>query len=160
MSGMNEFVKQLSAKGLRFGIVVSRFNSEITGRLLDAAVRTLHERGAAKKNVVVVQVPGAFELPLAAQRMAASKKFDALITLGCVIRGGTPHFDYVAGECARGIMDVALQHGLPVAFGVLTTDNVEQAEARSQVDGDNKGIDAALSAIETLHALRPYKARK
>lgn len=160
MSGMNEFKGAMSAKGLRFGIVVSRFNSAITERLLDAALRTLRERGAAQKNVAVVRVPGAFELPLAARRMAASKKFDAIVALGCVIRGGTPHFEYVAGECARGIMNVALQYDLPIAFGVLTTDDVAQADARSQVAGDNKGVDAAMSAIETVHALRAYKSKK
>lgn len=160
MSGMNAFEGTLSAKGLRFGIAVSRFNSEITERLLKGALDTLRARGAAQKNVAVVHVPGAFELPLVAKRMAASKKFDAIIALGCVIRGGTPHFEFVAGECARGIAGVALQYDLPVAFGVLTTDNVQQADARSQSDGDNKGIDAALSAIETLHALRGYKAKK
>jgi 6,7-dimethyl-8-ribityllumazine synthase len=160
MSGMNEFKGAVSAKGLRFGIVVSRFNADVTGRLLDAALRTLAERGAARKNVEVVHVPGAFELPLAARRMAASRKFDAIIALGCVIRGGTPHFEYVAGECARGIMDVALHYDLPVAFGVLTTDDAAQADARSQVAGDNKGVDAALSALETLHALRAYRAKK
>jgi 6,7-dimethyl-8-ribityllumazine synthase len=157
---MNEFKGAMSAKGLRFGIVVSRFNSAITERLLDAALRTLRERGAAQKNVAVVRVPGAFELPLAARRMAASKKFDAIVALGCVIRGGTPHFEYVAGECARGIMNVALQYDLPIAFGVLTTDDVAQADARSQVAGDNKGVDAAMSAIETVHALRAYKSKK
>ncbi len=160
MSGMNEFLDGLSAKGLRFGIVVSRFNTDITARLLDAALRALNERGAAKKNVTVVRVPGAFELPLAAKRLAASKKFDAIIALGCVIRGGTPHFEYVAGECARGIMNVALQYDLPVAFGVLTTDTVEQADARSQAQGDNKGVDAAMSALETIHALRGFKSKK
>jgi 6,7-dimethyl-8-ribityllumazine synthase len=132
------------ASGLRFAIVVARFNSEITERLLDGARKALEEAGAAGWEVF--WVPGSFELPLAAKRLA--KKYDAIVAVGAVIRGETPHFDYVAGEAARGLQQVALETGVPVAFGVLTTDTYEQAAARAGGDHGNKGYDAAMTAIE------------
>jgi len=132
------------ARGLRFAIVVARFNSNITGKLLEGAQRALRE--AAATLVDVFYVPGAFELPLAAKHLAES--YDAIVALGAVIRGATPHFDYVAGEAARGLQQAALDMGVPVAFGVLTTDTVEQAEERAGGSHGNKGHDAAMTAIE------------
>jgi 6,7-dimethyl-8-ribityllumazine synthase len=132
------------ARGLRFAIVVARFNSNITAKLLEGAQKALHDASAAVADVYYV--PGAFELPLAAKHLAES--YDAIVALGAVIRGGTPHFDYVAGEAARGLMRAALDTGVPVAFGVLTTDTVEQAEERAGGSHGNKGFDAAKTAIE------------
>jgi 6,7-dimethyl-8-ribityllumazine synthase len=132
------------ARGLKFAVVVARFNAAITEKLLEGARQALAEAGAAA--VEVFYVPGAFELPLAAQRLV--KTHDAVIALGAVIRGETPHFDYVAGEAARGLQQVALEHDVPVAFGVLTTDTYEQAEARAGGSHGNKGYDAAMTAIE------------
>ncbi len=137
---------RVDARGLNFAVVVARYNREITGKLLAGARAALRETGAAQ--VDVFDVPGAFELPLAAQRLARRGGYDAIVALGCVIRGDTPHFDYVAGEAARGLQAVALETGLPVAFGVLTTDNAEQAEARAGGAVGNKGYDAAMTAIE------------
>ena len=134
--------------GQRFGIVVGRFNDFITERLLQGAVTVLKGRGAEEGAIRVAWVPGAFEIPLAVQKMAQSDDFDAVIALGCVIRGGTPHFEYVAGECASGISRVMLQTGTPVSFGVLTVDNIEQAIERAGGKAGNKGAEAALSAIE------------
>ena len=134
------------ARGLKFAIVVARFNSNITGKLLEGAVDALTKSNAA--GYTVFSVPGAFELPLAAKKLARRGGYDAIIALGAVIRGDTPHFDYVAGEAARGLQDVALDTGVPVIFGVLTTDNLEQAEARAGGELGNKGYDAAMTAIE------------
>jgi 6,7-dimethyl-8-ribityllumazine synthase len=142
------------AHGLRFGIAAARFNDFIVDRLLTGAVETLLKHGVAPADIVVARVPGAFELPLALERMAASGKHDGLIALGCVIRGATPHFDYVAGAASNGIGTVALEHGLPVGFGVLTVDTVEQAVERAGTKGGNKGSDAALTAIEMVTLLR------
>lgn len=138
----------------RFAIVVSRFNSFIVESLLAGALDALKRHGAKDEMIQVVRVPGAFEMPLAAQRLAASKNFDAIIALGAVIRGGTPHFDYVAGECTKGLAQVSLQYGVPVAFGVLTTDTIEQAIERAGTKAGNKGAEAALSAIEMVSLLR------
>jgi 6,7-dimethyl-8-ribityllumazine synthase len=132
------------AHGLRFAIVVARFNSNITGKLLEGARQALQE--ATAQTVDVFYVPGAFELPLAAKHLAES--YDAIVALGAVIRGETPHFDYVAGEAARGLQQVALETGVPVSFGVLTTDTLEQAEARAGGSHGNKGHDAAMTAVE------------
>jgi len=134
------------ARGLKFAIVVARFNSEITGKLLDGARHALGQ--ASAERFEVFYVPGSFELPLAAKMIALKQDYDAIIALGAVIRGETPHFDYVAGEAARGLQQVALEFGLPVAFGVLTTNTLEQAEARAGGSAGNKGFDAAMSAIE------------
>lgn len=139
---------------MKIGIVASRFNGFIVEQLLEGALDALKRNGIANSEVPVIWVPGAFELPLAAEQMAASGEVDAIIALGAVIRGETPHFDYVAGECARGIREASQRHRMPVAFGVLTTDNVEQALARAGSGDGNKGFDAAQAAIETLKALR------
>lgn len=139
---------QLIAKGKRFALIVSRFNDFISKRLLEAAMDTLIRHGASKDDLEVVWVPGAFEIALAASRMAKNKKYDALICLGAIIRGSTPHFDYIANETAKGIAHVNLASGKPVAFGVITADNLEQAIERAGTKQGNKGKDAALSAIE------------
>lgn len=144
---------KLDAKGYRFGIIVSRFNSFISDRLLEGALDTLTRHGADEKNIQIVKVPGAFEIPLMAKKMAASDKFDAVICLGAVIRGGTPHFEYVCAEVTKGIAHVSLDAGLPVAFGVLTTDSVEQAIERAGTKAGNKGVEATMSAIEMVNLL-------
>jgi 6,7-dimethyl-8-ribityllumazine synthase len=143
-----------SARGVRFGVVAARFNEFIVDRLLDAAVSTLIKHGAEPADIEVLRVPGAFELPLALKKMAASRKHDALIALGCVIRGATPHFDYVAGEAASGIGRVALEHEVPIGFGLLTVDTIEQAVERAGTKAGNKGADAALTAIEMATLFR------
>ncbi len=143
----------LEAKNYRFGIIVSRFNSFISDRLLEGAIDTLVRHGADKEQLAIVKAPGAFELPLVAKKMADSKKYDALICLGAVIRGGTPHFEYVSSEMTKGIASVSLQSGLPIAFGVLTTDSVEQAIERAGTKAGNKGVEAAMSAIEMVNLL-------
>lgn len=144
----------LSAGGLRFGLVVSRFNSFICDRLVEGAVDALVRHGADAGQIDIAKVPGAFELPLAAQRMAQSGRYDALICLGAVIRGSTPHFDYVAAEVSKGLASVGLASGLPVAFGVLTTDNIEQAIERAGTKAGNKGFEAAVTAIEMVNFLK------
>ncbi len=144
---------KLDAKGLRFGLVVSRFNSFIVDRLVEGALDTLVRHGAEETNLTVVKVPGAFELPLVAKKMAGSGKYDALICLGAVIRGGTPHFEYVSSEMTKGIASASLESGLPIAFGVLTTDSVEQAIERAGTKAGNKGVEAAMSAIEMVNLL-------
>jgi len=144
----------LAADGLRFGLVVSRFNSFICDRLVEGAVDALVRHGADAGRIDIAKVPGAFELPLAAQRMAQSGRYDALICLGAVIRGSTPHFDYVAAEVSKGLASVGLASGLPVAFGVLTTDNIEQAIERAGTKAGNKGFEAAVTAIEMVNFLK------
>jgi 6,7-dimethyl-8-ribityllumazine synthase len=143
-----------SARGLRFGIVASRFNDFIVDRLLDAAVDTLTKHGVAPGDIEVVRVPGAFETPLAIKKLATSRRYQALIALGCVIRGATAHFDYVAGEASRGISHVSLTEEIPVGFGILTVDTIEQAIERAGTKGGNKGVDAALAAIQMANVLR------
>ena len=142
------------ARGMRVAIVAARFNDFIVGPLLKGAVGLLQEHGAEERSIKVLHVPGAFELPLVAQKLAKSRHYDAVIALGAVVRGDTPHFDYVAGECAAGLMRVSLDTGLPVIFGVLTTDTVEQATDRAGGKHGNKGADAALTAIEMVALLR------
>jgi 6,7-dimethyl-8-ribityllumazine synthase len=144
----------LDAKGLRFGIIVSRFNSFIGERLLEGAVDALVRHGGDDKNIHVTRVPGAFEIPLAAKKMAGSGNYDALICLGAVIRGSTPHFDYVASEVSKGVATVSLESGVPIAFGVLTTDTIEQAVERAGTKAGNKGFEAAVTAIETANLLK------
>ncbi|TRO82619.1 6,7-dimethyl-8-ribityllumazine synthase [Desulfuromonas acetexigens] len=144
----------LDAGGLRFGLVVSRFNSFICDRLVEGAVDALVRHGADAGQIDIAKVPGAFELPLAAQRLAQSGRYDALICLGAVIRGSTPHFDYVAAEVSKGLASVGLASGLPVAFGVLTTDNIEQAIERAGTKAGNKGFEAAVTAIEMVNFLK------
>jgi 6,7-dimethyl-8-ribityllumazine synthase len=137
--------------GARFAIVAARFNELIVERLVAGAIDTLARHGVPDANIVLVRAPGAFELPIVCQRLAASGKVDAVIALGCVIRGATPHFEYVAGEAAKGCGQVATGTGVPVAFGVLTTENIEQAIERAGTKAGNKGIDAALTAIEMVN---------
>jgi 6,7-dimethyl-8-ribityllumazine synthase len=152
---MPKFIEgKLDAGGLRFGIIVGRFNSFISERLLEGALDALTRHGAADKGIDVARVPGAFEIPLAAQKMAATGKYDAIICLGAVIRGSTPHFDYVASEVSKGIAHVSLATGVPVAFGVLTTDTIEQAVERAGTKAGNKGFDAAMTAIETANLFK------
>ena len=152
---MPRFIEgKLDASGLRFGIIVGRFNSFISERLLEGALDALTRHGAADKGIDVARVPGAFEIPLAAQKMAASGKYDAIICLGAVIRGSTPHFDYVSAEVSKGIAHVSLDSGVPVAFGVLTTDTIEQAVERAGTKAGNKGFDAAMTAIETANLFK------
>ncbi len=139
---------QLSASGKRFGIVVSRFNSFITERLLEGAMDTLLRHAANEEKITVVRVPGSFEIPLVLKKMAISGSYDALIALSAVIRGDTPHFDYVAAEASKGIAHVSLETGCPIAFGVLTTNTIEQAIERAGTKAGNKGSDAAMTAIE------------
>lgn len=139
---------QFTADGQRFAIVVSRFNEFITSRLLAGAQDALQRHGCKDDDITIAHVPGAFEIPFIAKKLADSRAFDAVICLGCVIRGQTPHFDYVAGESAKGIAQVALTSGIPTVYGVLTTDTLEQAIDRAGAKAGNKGYDAALSAIE------------
>jgi 6,7-dimethyl-8-ribityllumazine synthase len=144
----------LAVRDARFVLVVSRFNSFIVESLVAGAIDTLKRHGAADADIHLVRVPGAFELPLVAQRLATAGRYDAVIALGAVIRGGTPHFEYVAGECIKGLATVAAQHNVPVAFGVLTVDTIEQAIERAGTKAGNKGVEAALSAIEMVSLLR------
>jgi 6,7-dimethyl-8-ribityllumazine synthase len=138
----------------KYAILVGRFNSFVVESLLQGSIDTLKRHGVSDDNITVVRAPGAWELPLVAKKLAVSQKFDAIIALGAVIRGGTPHFDYVAGECAKGLGVVGLDAGIPVAFGVLTTDSIEQAIERSGTKAGNKGVDAAMTAIEMLSLLK------
>lgn len=144
----NVYEGQCNASGLKFGIVVSRFNNFITEKLLDGALDALRRHGADDGNIDVFWVPGSFEIPSVARRLAQSEKYDALICLGCVIRGATPHFDYIAGQCASGIAQVGCETGVPTIFGVLTTDTLEQAIERAGTKAGNKGSDAAMAAME------------
>ena len=146
--------EQISAAGLRFAIVVSRWHGDLTSRLAKAAVDALKARGADDASIKTFRVPGAFELPLACLKAAESDRFEAVIALGVVIRGETPHFDYVAGQAAFGIMQAGLQSGVPVMFGVITANTVDEAKARAGEGIDNKGHEAALSAIEMVSELR------
>jgi 6,7-dimethyl-8-ribityllumazine synthase len=145
---------QLSARGLKAALVVSRFNGFLTERLLEGALDALRRHGAEEDHLVIVRTPGAFELPLAAKKLAESGRYEAIVALGAVIRGATPHFEYVAGEVAKGLAQVSLTTGLPVAFGVLTCDTIEQAVERAGTKAGNKGFDAALSAMEMVSLLR------
>jgi 6,7-dimethyl-8-ribityllumazine synthase len=145
---------QLSAAGLKFAIVVSRFNSFITERLLGGALDALTRTGANPDDVDIVKVPGSWELPVAAREIANQKRHHAIIALSCVIRGETPHFDYIAGEVAKGLSQIAGESGVPVAFGVLTTNTLEQAIDRAGAKSGNKGFDAAMSAVEMANLMR------
>jgi len=145
---------RLIATGMKFGIAVSRFNDFIGGRLLDGALDALMRSGAEEKDIQIYRVPGAFELPLVAKKLAGSKRFDAVICLGAVIRGATPHFEYVSAEVSKGIANVGLELGVPISFGVLTTDTIEQAIERAGAKAGNKGWDAAMAAIEMVDLLR------
>ena len=145
---------QLNASGLKFGIIVSRFNSFISEHLLEGALDTLRRHGADEDSITIVRVPGAFEIPLAAQRLAGQDDYNALICLGAVIRGSTAHFEYVSAEVTKGIAAVSLAKDLPVAFGILTTDSIEQAIERAGTKAGNKGADAAATAIEMADLFR------
>ena len=145
---------ELQAKGLRFVIIVSRFNDFITGKLLDGAVDALLRHGAKEEDIAVVKVPGAFEIPLTAKRVVAKGTYDAVICLGTVIRGATPHFDYVAAEVSKGVASASMETGVPMAFGVLTTDTIEQAVERAGTKSGNKGFDAAMTAIEMAQVFK------
>jgi len=145
---------QLSAEGFKFGIIVSRFNDFISSRLVEGAMDALVRHGATEEQVSVIKVPGAFEIPLTAKKLAESGRYDAVICLGAVIRGSTPHFDYVAAEVSKGIANVALESRIPVTFGVLTTDNLEQAIERAGSKSGNKGYDGAMAAIEMVNLFK------
>ena len=154
MIGIQELEGQLTIRGARIALLVSRFNSFIVDSLLNGAIDTLKRHGAEDRELQIVRVPGAYEMPIAAKRLAASQRYDAIIALGAVIRGGTPHFEYVAGVCTKWLSQVSLQHDIPIAFGVLTVDNIEQAIERAGTKSGNKGAEAALSAIEMINLLR------
>jgi 6,7-dimethyl-8-ribityllumazine synthase len=145
---------EYTVAGARVGVVASRFNQDIVDRLLEGALETLSRHGIRERDLMVVRVPGAFEIPLTAQRLAASGRIDAVLAIGAVVRGETSHFDYVAGECARGVAEVSLKHDLPVIFGVVTADNHAQAMARAGGAHGNKGREAALAALEMITLLR------
>ena len=138
----------------RFCLVAARFNSFLVESLVDGAIDTLRRHGAEDEAITLVRVPGAFEMPVALEKIATKGQYDAIIALGAVIRGGTPHFDYVAGECVKGMSQVSLRHGVPIAFGVLTVDTIEQAIERAGTKAGNKGAEATLSAIEMVNLLR------
>ncbi len=144
----------LLVRDARFVIVATRFNGFIVDSLLKGALRCLRQHGATDADIEIVRVPGAFEMPVVVDKLAASRKFDGIIALGAVIRGGTPHFDYVAGECVRGISAAGRKHGIPIGFGVLTVDSIEQAIERAGTKAGNKGEEAALAIIETVNLLR------
>ena len=144
----------LMVRDAHFVIVATRFNEFIVDSLLKGALRCLRQHGATDADIEIVRVPGAFEMPVVVDKLAASRKFDGIIALGAVIRGGTPHFDYVAGECVRGISAAGRKHGIPIGFGVLTVDTIEQAIERAGTKAGNKGEEAALAIIETVNLLR------
>jgi 6,7-dimethyl-8-ribityllumazine synthase len=147
-----------AGQGMRIAIVAARFNRFIVEQLLEGALDALERHGVADEDRALVWVPGAYEIPLVADQVAASGRYDAVIALGAVIRGGTPHFDFVAGECAGGLTRVALDRGVPVTFGVLTTDDVEQAVERAATDAGNKGFDVAMAALEMVQTRRALAA--
>ncbi len=148
MANLKVINSNLIAKGKRFGVIVSRFNEFVSSKLLEGAVDTLTKHGVKDEEISVVWVPGSFEIPMVARRMAGSKKYDAIICLGTIIRGETPHFDFVAGEAAKGIATVGMQSDIPCIFGVITADNLEQALDRAGTKSGNKGRDAAMTALE------------
>ena len=154
MSTVKTVEGELIIRGARFCIIAARFNSFVVESLVEGAIDALQRHGAETKDIELVRVPGAFEMPLAAQRIAAKKGYDAIIALGAVIRGGTPHFEYVAGECTKGLATVSMQHDVPIAFGVLTVDTIEQAIERAGTKAGNKGVEAAMSAIEMVNLLK------
>ena len=154
MQGIKTTEGDRIVRDLRFAIVASRFNDFIVESLLKASVHCLRQHGAADADIEILRVPGAWELPLAVSRLAASRRVDGIVALGAVIRGGTPHFDYVAGECVRGIAAAAQTHGVPVGFGILTVDTVEQAIERAGTKAGNKGEEATLAVIEMVNLLR------
>ena len=154
MTDVTKLEGEFRAEGARFAVVVSRFNSFVVENLLTGAMDALTRHGVARSDITVVRVPGAWEIPLTAQRLAATRRFDAIVAVGAVIRGGTPHFEYVAGETVKGLAQVTLAHGVPIGFGVLTVDSIEQAIERAGTKAGNKGAEAALSAMEMVSLLR------
>ncbi len=158
MTHITRFSGDFSAQGMKIGIVAGRFNDFIVEHLISGAVDCLLRHGAKKSDIELAYVPGAVEIPLAVQRMGKTGKYDAIIALGAVIRGGTPHFEYVAGECAKGLGQLALQLDIPVAFGVLTVDTIEQAIERAGTKAGNKGAEAAMSTIEMVNVLRQIES--
>jgi 6,7-dimethyl-8-ribityllumazine synthase len=158
MSQIRTIEGELAAGGARYALLASRFNSFIVEHLVQGALDTLRRHGASDDAIEIVRVPGAFELPLAAQRLAASHRYQAVIALGAVIRGSTPHFEYIAGACVRGLADIALQSRIPVVCGVLTVDTIEQAIERAGTKAGNKGAEAALSAIEMVTLLHKLES--
>ena len=150
MSDLRPIEGDFNPRDARFAIVVARWNGEITENLLNGALRAFERQGIPENKLQVVRVPGAFELPLTAKKLAEAGQVDAVLTLGCVIRGGTPHFEYVCSECARGVGEAGLTTGVPIAFGVLTTDDLKQAQDRSGDNAENKGEEAALCALEMV----------
>ena len=160
MTGSNSSNRLFDASACRVAIVAARFNAGLVDQLVDGATRAWAEHGGKPDELLVERTPGAFELPLAALKFAACGEYHAVIALGCVIRGDTPHFDYVAGECARGLMDAGLATGVPVIFGVLTTENQAQAEERADLRRMNKGGESMQAALEMIDLLAPFGARK
>jgi 6,7-dimethyl-8-ribityllumazine synthase len=152
--GYRELQGELTAAGLRFAVVVSRFNAFITERLLQGALDGLNRAGAGAKAVTVVRVPGAFEIPVAAKHLAESGQYDAILCLGTIIRGETPHFEYISAEASKGIAAAALESGVPVSFGILTVENLEQAVDRAGLKSGNKGFEAAMTAVEMANLVR------
>lgn len=160
MSNIKTFSGDFSAQGIRVGIVAGRFNDFVVDHLINGAVDTLVRHGAKEKDIEIARVPGAVEIPLAVKRMGKTGKYDAIIALGAVIRGGTPHFEYVAGECSKGLGQLNLELDMPIAFGVLTVDTIEQAIERAGTKAGNKGAEAAMSTIEMVNVLRQIGAAK
>jgi 6,7-dimethyl-8-ribityllumazine synthase len=157
MSDITIIEGQLTISNARIALLVSRFNGFIVESLLSGAIDTLKRHGAEDRDLNIVRVPGAYEMPIAAQRLAMTKKYDGVVALGAVIRGGTPHFEYVAGECTKGLSSVSLNHNIPIAFGVLTVDTIEQAIERAGTKAGNKGGEAAMSIIEMISLLKEIK---
>jgi len=155
---VKEFVGETESQGFKIGVVVSRFNELITEGLLAGALNTLKEAGIADEAITLVRVPGSFEIPLAAQRLAQTGKLEAIVCLGAVIRGETPHFEYICLQASNGVREVALKYDLPVTFGIITADTVEQALARADVEGRNKGSEAATSAVEMANLMKDLEA--
>lgn len=153
MSTVKTIAGQLDAKGLKVAVVATRFNDFIVDRLVGGALDYLERHGLDMANVTVVRIPGAFEMPLVCQKLAASGKYDGILALGAVIRGGTPHFDYVCAEASKGIAQAMLQHNMPVGFGLLTCDNIEQAIERAGSKAGNKGVEAAAAMLETIRVM-------
>ncbi|PHS25557.1 MAG: 6,7-dimethyl-8-ribityllumazine synthase [Methylophaga sp.] len=158
MSNITTFSGDFSAKGMKIGIVAGRFNDFIVDNLISAAIDCLVRHGASESDIDLARVPGAVEIPLAVQRMGKTAKYDAIIALGAVIRGGTPHFEYVAGECSKGLGQLTLQMDIPVSFGVLTVDTIEQAIERAGTKAGNKGAEAAMGTIEMVNVLRQIES--
>ena len=156
MSSVKTIEADMIVRGARFGLLVARWNSFVVESLLEGAIDALVRHGASQSDLQIVRVPGAFEMPIAAQKMAASGHYDAIIALGAVIRGGTPHFEYVAGEATKGMAQVSLQSGVPLTFGLLTVDSIDQAIERSGTKAGNKGAEAAMSAIEMVNLLKQF----